>query len=179
MLLKAYGFSEEEPYAFFVVLRTRIYGTFRMIAAQNHLLLQGGFIMACFLVPVAEAVVTTAITKAVKSKEADQAALKVVNNNNFQMECKIPFSRKLKWLTKMLWGGSALLAFEHVWHGEVVPWFPFLTSVSDPAAKSVMLSEMGTVGVSMALVLTAVWGVMLLVTNSMEKKALKEQSASN
>ena len=37
---------------------------------------------------------------------------------------KTPFSRKLKWLCYMLFGGPALPAFEHIWHGEVVPWFP-------------------------------------------------------
>ena len=79
----------------------------------------------------------------------------------------------------MLWGGSALLAFEHVWHGEIVPWFPFLTAASDPAEASVMISEMATVGVSMAALVTAVWGVMLLVTNAMEKKALRAQPDSN
>ncbi len=136
--------------------------------------------MACFLVPVAEAVVTTVITKVAKSKEIEPVALKVdTGNGSFEMESKIPFSRKLKWLTNMLWGGSVLLAFEHVWHGEVVPWFPFLTAASDPAKASVMLSELATVGVSMAVLVTAVWGVMLLVTNAMEKKALKAQPASN
>ena len=124
--------------------------------------------MACFLVPVAEAVVTTAITKTAKSKEgaAEQAT-------------KIPFTRKLKWLTNMLWGGSALLAFEHVWHGEVTPWFPFLTAAGDPAEASIMLNEMATVGVTMAVLITAVWGIMLLVTSAMEKKELNAQPAVN
>jgi hypothetical protein len=136
--------------------------------------------MACFLVPVAEAVVMTVITKAAESKETEPAALKVeTGNGSFEMLSKIPFSRKLKWLTNMLWGGSVLLAFEHVWHGEVVPWFPFLTAASDPVEASVMLSEMATVGVSMAVLVTAVWGVMLLVTNAMEKKALKAQPEPN
>jgi ABC-type uncharacterized transport system permease subunit len=136
--------------------------------------------MACFLVPVAEAVVMTVINKAAKSKETEPAALKVdTDNGSFETESKISFSRKLKWLTNMLWGGSVLLAFEHVWHGEVVPWFPFLTAASDPVEASVMLSEMATVGVSMAVLVTAVWGVMLLVTNAMEKKALKAQPEPN
>ncbi|HHU50426.1 MAG TPA: hypothetical protein GXZ36_01175 [Firmicutes bacterium] len=135
--------------------------------------------MACFLVPVAEAAVTTAITKAVKLKEHRSVDLKAdTGNNNSGKEGKIPFSGKLKWLTNMLWGGSVLLAFEHVWYGEVVPWFPFLTAASDPAAASEMLAEMATVGVSMAVLVTAVWGVMLLVTNAMEKKALKAQPVS-
>ena len=136
--------------------------------------------MACFLVPVTEAVITTVITKVVKSKETKPAALKIANNSSsVEMENKIPFSRKLKWLTNMLWGGSVLLAFEHVWHGEVVPWFPFLTAASDPTDASMMLKEMATVGVSMAVLVTSVWVLMLVVTNAMEKKALKAQPASN
>ena len=86
--------------------------------------------MACFLVPVAEAVVTTIGAKVIEKKEgaAEQQASQAVAH--------IPFSRKLKWLNNMLWGGSALLAFEHVWHGEVTPWFPFLTNAATPEQAS-------------------------------------------
>jgi hypothetical protein len=133
--------------------------------------------MACFLVPVAEAIITTVITKAVKSKKSETAELKGKTGKSIiETGSKLPFSKKLKWLTNMLWGGSALLAFEHVWHGEVVPWFPFLTAASNPEDASVMLHEMATVGVSMAVLVTAVWVIMVLVTNIMEKKALHTQS---
>jgi hypothetical protein len=78
-----------------------------------------------------------------------------------------------------LWGGSALLAFEHVWHGEVVPFFPFLTAAKEgPEAVSEMFGEMGTVGVSMAALITAVWLGMLLVAKLMQKKALKAAPAA-
>lgn len=136
--------------------------------------------MACLLAPVAEAVVTTIITKAVKSKEAKREALKIdTGNNSFEADGKIPFSRKLKWLNNMLWGGSALLAFEHFWHGEIVPWYPFLTAASDPAQRSIMLSELVTVGVTMSVLVTAVWSVMLFVSKAMEKKYLEAKPASN
>ena len=134
--------------------------------------------MACFLVPVAEAVVATVATKAVKAKEPAPAEIKI-DTGVLPTTAKLPFSRKLKWLTNMLWGGSALLAFEHVWHGEVVPWFPFLTAAGDPAEAAVMLQEMATVGTSMALLITAVWGGMLLVTNAMEKQVLQAPPAAN
>ena len=91
---------------------------------------------------------------------------------------KTPFSKKLGWLNKLLWGGSALLAFEHVWHGEVVPFFPFLTAAADPEEASVMLHEMATVGVSMAALVTLVWVGMLLVSKALEKKALKALPAT-
>ena len=77
----------------------------------------------------------------------------------------------------MLWGGSALLAFEHVWHGEVVPFFPFLTAVENGEAAE-MLHEMATAGVSMALLVTAVWGIMVGVVSIFEKHAKKSTGSA-
>ena len=51
--------------------------------------------MACFVVPVAEAVVTTIASKVIASREPKE-------DNG-----KIKFSTKLGWLNKLLWGGSA------------------------------------------------------------------------
>ena len=115
--------------------------------------------MACFTVPAAEAIVTTIAGKIIKSKEKHQT-LDASKNTNEAASPKIPFSTKIGWLNKMLQGGSALLAFEHVWHGEVVPFFPFLTAVENGEAGE-MLREMATAGVGMALLVTAVWGIMV------------------
>lgn len=134
--------------------------------------IQGVFFMACFLVPITEAIVTTIAQKVIESKEKKTGMKTVTSADGFTME-KTPFSKKLGWLNKMLWGGSALLAFEHVWHGEVVPYFPFLTAASDPADAAEMLHEMGTAGVAMAAIVTVVWIGMLLVSKSLEKRALK------
>lgn len=123
--------------------------------------------MACFLVPTAEAVVTTLVTKAEEAKEQKAPARKKEDSS---IAVKIPFSRKLHWLNRLLAGGAVLLAFEHLWHGEVVPWFPFLTAASDPADTAVMLHEMSTVGVTMAVLVTAVWGVMCVVADSMARR---------
>ena len=65
----------------------------------------------------------------------------------------------------------ALLAFEHVWHGEVVPWFPFLTAMADPGDAAEMFHEMATVGVCMAVLVTLVWVGMCIVADSLVKKA--------
>ena len=113
--------------------------------------------MACFLVPATEAVVSTVVTKTLEKKQ--------------EKEGKEPSSilRKMKWLNNMLWGGSALLAYEHVWHGEVVPYFPFLTAASNPTDLSEMLHEMATTGVAMALLVTVVWNGMAAVTEILEK----------
>ena len=114
--------------------------------------------MACFIVPTAEAIVTTVVTKTQKAKEKEGETE------------RSPFAGKVKWLTNLLWGGSTLLAFEHVWHGEVVPWFPFLTAASNPADASEMLHEMATAGVGMAALVTAVWLGMVAVSNVIEKR---------
>ena len=84
----------------------------------------------------------------------------------------IPNSKKIGWLSKMLWGGSGLLAFEHLWHGEVVPFFPFLTAASTKEDAIAMLHEMSTVGTTMCLVVTGVWALMLVAAKSISKKAI-------
>lgn len=114
--------------------------------------------MACFVAPLAEAIVTTAITKVVEAKELEQA-----------VEGHIKFSEKLTWLNKMLWGGSALLAFEHIWHGEVIASFPFLTAIKD-GQVAMMMNEILTTGVLMAALVTTVWAGMVVVSSVIEKK---------
>ena len=131
--------------------------------------------MACFLVSAAEAAIVTVATQIViahENKLLPQFKRETETASAHKAE-KIPFSRKLRWLSNLLWGGSFLLAFEHVWHGEVTPWFPFLTAAGSPADTAVMLHEMSTVGVTMAVLVTAVWGAMVLVSSAMEKKALQ------
>ena len=131
--------------------------------------------MACFLVPATEAIVTTVITKTAENKaEVKETQSAETHVEEAQNKSGIPFVRKLKWLTSLLWGGSVLLMFEHIWHGEVVPWFPFLTNAADPADRAEMLHEMGTVGVGMAVLITLVWVGMLVVSASLEKRALEE-----
>lgn len=88
---------------------------------------------------------------------------------------KTPFYKKMKALNAMLWGGSALLIFEHVWHGEIVPWFPFLTAAQNPQDAAAMLREMGTVGVSMAVAVTLAWAIGVLVLSLAEKKQASEK----
>ena len=133
--------------------------------------------MACFIVPAVEAVITTMAAKAVKSKEKEAEKLEVsIDTSDINAVEKIPFSRKLGWLNNLLWGGSGLLAFEHVWHGEVVPWFPFLTAAGNPTDAAEMLHEMSTVGVGMACIVTAVWLGMVAVSSVIEKKTTDEKT---
>ncbi|MBP5279249.1 MAG: hypothetical protein J6Z03_02090 [Erysipelotrichaceae bacterium] len=125
--------------------------------------------MACFLVSAAEAAAVTALKKAEEKKESGNE-----NKEEKTQNITVPMSRKLKWLSNLLWGGAALLMFEHVWHGEVVPWFPFLTAMADPADTAEMLHEMATVGVCMALLITAVWVGMCIVADIIVKRPEKQ-----
>ena len=129
--------------------------------------------MACFLVSAAEAVVVTVVEKSAEKKE--ETMVKSSGTAPAE-ETKIPLSRKLKWLTYMLWGGAVLLAFEHIWHGEVVPWFPFLTAMADPADAAEMFHEMATVGVCMAVLVTVVWFVMCRVADSIVKRSVADNA---
>ncbi|MEM1586784.1 MAG: hypothetical protein QXX99_00275 [Candidatus Bathyarchaeia archaeon] len=104
--------------------------------------------MACFLVPMALAIIMSTIQKAAGS-----------------------LSEKLKlWvLNALLWGGVVLLALEHMWHGEVVLWPPFLTAMANPLDIPVMLYEMATIGTAMTAGTVAVWGIILALSNFMPK----------
>jgi len=113
--------------------------------------------MACFLVPGAEAIITTVVQKSVGKEKADRW--------------------KLNWLNTMLWGGVILLAIEHIWHGEVVPWPPFLTAMKNPADIVPMLHEMATVGTAMAVTVTLVWVLMVTVTTTVTRKITERTTA--
>ena len=125
--------------------------------------------MACFLVPAGEAIITTVAEKIIRSGEKGK------NDTD-----GIRLSEKIHWLNGMLWGGSGLLAFEHLWHGEVVPFFPFLTNAADPADRAEMLAEMGTSGVAMAVLVTLVWVGMAVLSDKIikPKKQIPEGAES-
>ena len=137
--------------------------------------------MACFIVPGTEAVVVTAVALILRKYEMDHAPAKVMGEKAAAAsEKKTGFSRKLFWLAGLLWGGVALLAFEHLWHGEVIPVFPFLTAATEgPAAVSEMLHEMFTVGVTMAILVTAVWAAMVVVSYVIEKRPEPAKAEAN
>lgn len=128
--------------------------------------------MACFVVPMTEALITTiaahVIERHTKVKKESSPAL---------IETHTPFYKKLKILSNMLWGGSALLAFEHLWHGEIEPWFPFLTAANDPAAAQIMIQEMATVGTTMATLTTLIWGVSVIIS-SVKTRKMQPQEVS-
>lgn len=104
--------------------------------------------MACFLVAAAVGVFTTAFRN------------------------KVPEKYHVNWLNTMIWTGVVALLVEHIWHGEIVPWFPFLTAMSDPADTAVMLTEMAQIGIPMLLAIVAAWGIMVYVANRVSSGSL-------
>ncbi|MDR3070695.1 MAG: hypothetical protein LBU38_06775 [Propionibacteriaceae bacterium] len=80
-------------------------------------------------------------------------------------DSKVSWRTKFTWLLAMMWGGAILLALEHIWHGEVAFTPPFLTAAGSAEGTSVMLREMSTVGVGMAVIVLATWSVMVLAVD--------------
>ena len=117
--------------------------------------------MACFTIPLAEAVVISAVEKVVL-RHADDKSTKLES-----------IKEKIGWLKKMLYGGSFLLAIEHLYHGEISLLPPFLTAMSTPEEIPEMLHEMATVGVGMAVLTSAVWGVLVGVAAAAGKMSKK------
>ena len=109
--------------------------------------------MACFTVPLATAVAAGAV-KAVLPARAK----------------KNPFVARLGWLAKLMFGGSFLLAIEHVYHGEIIFTPPCLTAVQNGETAD-MLHEMATRGVAMAVLLLVAWVAMVGVSVAVERSA--------
>ena len=105
--------------------------------------------MACFIVPMLQAIATSIYRKSVQKSISDPGANALKRN--------IPA------LEKMLWGGTVMLIVDHVINGELTWRFPFFTALGVEGGGAVMLREMLTVGVPMSLVLTAVWVVYALL----------------
>ena len=115
--------------------------------------------MACFTAPLAAAI-AAGIARRTVAKKSDAPET-------------ISWATKLGWLEKLSFGGCALLAFEHVWHGEIIFQFPFLTGVRDGNTAEV-LKEIATVGGAMTALILATWIGMLIVSSAI----VKRQSAS-
>ncbi len=108
--------------------------------------------MACFTAAIAEVVLVSIIKHKVAQKEQNST----FTQENGVKSVKIPLSTKLSWLITMLWGGVFLLAIEHIWHGEIIPSFPFLTAVKDGNTQE-MLVEIATIGGSICVFIPLVW----------------------
>lgn len=109
--------------------------------------------MGCFVVSSIAAVGVCVAKHIVKHNEKEIA----LDEKRFGHEVK--WSKKLSYLELTLWSGSFILAGEHMIHGEVVPFPPFLTAMADKEDTIAMLHEMGTVGVGMLLALVFAWAI--------------------
>ena len=112
--------------------------------------------MACFVVPLVQAVATSIYRKANEKKLSRPAASLL--------------ARHLTDLEKMLWGGSVMLIVDHIINGELTWRFPFFTALGQSGGAQVMLKEILTVGVPISLVLTAVWALWAVLK---ERRALR------
>jgi hypothetical protein len=122
--------------------------------------------MACFVAPAGVAVVATIVQQVVKKKEGTTRYV-----DGELQKCVGKWTRRLRWLNTMLWGGVVLLCLEHIWHGEVVPWPPFLTAMNTPGDVGPMLHEIATYGSTMAVVILAAWGIMIGIAEVLERRA--------
>lgn len=125
--------------------------------------------MACFTVTTVAAIGVGVARHIVKhnEKKADPTRVDSIKLDN------VPFSKKLGILELGLWGGSFILAGEHVFHGEVTYKFPWLTAVAEGETIG-MLQEMATVGVGMLAIIVASWGIGLLIRRLLLKRKAKQ-----
>ena len=96
--------------------------------------------MACFIAPMSLAIVTTVFRK------------------------KIPEALHIGWLNIMIWGGAIMLAVEHIAHGEILLYPPFLTAMQNPAEIPIMLKEMAVVGGTMTVVIVFIWALLVVLS---------------
>lgn len=133
--------------------------------------------MACFTITAAAAL-GAGVAKYIVKHHEKRNELKEIEPKKFGSDVK--WSKKLAYLELTLAAGSFVLAGEHVLHGEVTPYPPFLTAAGEgPEAVSEMLHEMGTVGVTMLAILVAAWAVGVLIVDyfKYKKRAKKEVEA--
>lgn len=109
--------------------------------------------MACFIVPLAQAVATTLYRRNLERK-----------NSLAPVGERVPDlsggkGASLQRLELMLWGGSAMLIVDHIISGELMPVFPFFSALLVEGGALTMLREMLTVGVPMSLLVTGIWAL--------------------
>lgn len=96
--------------------------------------------MACFIAPLVLGILTTLFSS------------------------KFPEKWHIGWLNAMLWGGSLMLAVEHVAHGEIVLYPPFLTGEN-------IFGEILRIGIPMTLISVFVWSGIVAINAWMTKRA--------
>ena len=131
--------------------------------------------MACFVVSAVGAI-GVGVAKYIVRHHEKKLELENKEPKEPKFGSDIKWSKKLSYLELTLWGGSIILAGEHILHGEVTPYPPFLTAAGEgPEAVSEMLTEMGTVGVTMFAVLVVAWAVGVLIADYVKYRQRKNK----
>lgn len=131
--------------------------------------------MACFTVSAVGAIGVAVARHIVKHHEKKlELEHKEAPVEKFGSDTK--WSSKLGYLELMLFSGSFLLAGEHIIHGEVAPYPPFLTAMQSAEDTIEMWQEIGTVGVGMFAILVVAWAVGVIVVDSIKYKKRKALS---
>jgi len=116
--------------------------------------------MACFIVPLAQAIATTAYRK-----QQERKALTQTGEIHLS-----PLNAHLSTLEMMLWGGTLMLIIDHIINGELTWRFPFFTALETEGGGQVMLEEILTVGIPMSVIVTVAWVIWCYYK---ERKAVK------
>ena len=131
--------------------------------------------MACFTVS-AVAAIGVGIARHIVKHHEKKNELVVSEPKEYKFGSEIKWSKKLAYLELALASGAFVLAGEHILHGEVTPYPPFLTAASEgPEAVNEMLTEMGTVGVSMLAIVVVAWVIGVLIVDFFKYKKHKEK----
>ena len=116
--------------------------------------------MACFTISAAAAIGVSVARHIVKHHEKKNELVVKSEPKEYKFGSEVKWSTRLGYLELALFAGAFVLAGEHILHGEVVPYFPFLTAVTEgEEAVSEMLHEMGTVGVAMLAIVVVAWAI--------------------
>jgi len=128
--------------------------------------------MACFTVSLVAGIGVAVARHIVKGNEKKQELAHVeIDQSKFGAEVK--WSKKLAYLELMLFGGSFVLALEHIIHGEITFYPPFLTAMESYETVMEMLNEIATVGTAMLGILVAAWAVGVLVVDLIKYRKRK------
>ena len=130
--------------------------------------------MACFAVSAVVGI-GTAIARHVVKHHEKKLELEGREQLPEKFGSDVKWSKKLGYLELTLFSGSFVLALEHILHGEVTPFPPFLTAAGEgPEAVQEMLTEMGTVGVAMLAILLTAWAIGVFIVDYFKFKKRKE-----
>lgn len=132
--------------------------------------------MACFTVS-AVAGIGVAVARHIVKRHEKKLELEGKAPEIEKFGSDIKWSKKLGYLELTLFSGSFVLAIEHIIHGEVVPFPPFLTAMMSKADTIEMFQEIGTVGVAMLGILVGAWAIGIFVADFLKFKKRKQVTA--